>query len=578
MLSQLGIFGWEGIELPVLATLLSDNRPLFIGDHGSNKTEGSRQISLALLGPNTEFRNYEVPILNPDDLFGYPNPQSIAKGKLEFVDTPLSVWGAQSLLLDEINRASPFVQGKLHELVRTKKLMGMDTKLEFVFSAINPPGEIYDSNYMGLALASRFVCIEVPGINNLGPSEISKVIAAPIEKPHVDFSKEWKEACKAYEKNIKKGTTEWDTALQQITRALEKLDVSWSVRQMLILRNLLVAARTLQQIGICESTTPNTLGLLGLGTVPQVFGITAQVVDRQIVQNTLVSILGDTFLRNSMTFSTLLEVFNASMWDPETHFDVIQSRILSAKVKEIKEVLKLVKEDTEFGKRFSRLHNPFRLWELMALRLAESILDWRVGNLEALREDFSEVWEDIIKKYGTPRFPRVVQYPPVPPLHDPAACPAPAEIVRKIFDFDSIGARRGRIYFNYANMADKGGSLLQEEASPGTAASACSMLPPGVEIFVAYHAPGLETQLTEFTYNGVRSASNIKTTLGLEELYASKGLAQIFEDSGYNLTSILVNPVPEDFRSYNVSLSFVRLMHAEHIMKNTATPRPRKKK
>lgn len=566
ILSQLGIFGWEGIELPVLATLLSDNRPLFIGDHGSNKTEGSRQISLALLGPGTEFRNYEVPILNPDDLFGYPNPASIAKGILEFVDTPLSVWGAQALLLDEINRASPFVQGKLHELVRTKKLMGMNTRLEFVFSAINPPGETYDSNFMGLALASRFVCIEVPGINNLGPSEISKVIAAPIEKPYVDFSKDWKKAVKAYEKNVKKGTTEWDTALQQITRALEKLDVNWSVRQMLILRNLLIAARTLQQLGICESTTPNTLGLLGLGTVPQVFGITAQIVDRQIVQNTLVSILGDTFLRNSMTFSTLGDVFDASMWDPETHFDVIQSRILTAKMDEIKGILKKIKTEPAFEKFFSRLHNPYRLWELMALKMVEAKLDWRVGNLEALYEDFLETWDDTVKKYGTPRFPRVVKYPPQVPLHEPGSCPAPKEIIRKVFDFDSIGARRGRIYFNYGNMADMGGSLLQEEKFQKSAAEACGMLPPGVNIFVVYHAPGLETLLAGFNHNGVRSANPIKTTLGLEELYAGKGVAQLFEDSGYNLSTILVNPVPEDFRAYNVSLPFVRLMHAEMLL------------
>jgi hypothetical protein len=67
------------------------------------------------------------------------------------------------VLFDEINRANPFIQSKLHELIRTRTLMGLPTILKMVFSAVNPP-ERYQSGYMDIALAFRFVCVQVPNI------------------------------------------------------------------------------------------------------------------------------------------------------------------------------------------------------------------------------------------------------------------------------------------------------------------------------------------------------------------------------------------------------------------------------
>lgn len=176
MFDQFRIYGWDDIEPLILAAALSDLSMLFIGDIGSNKTEGSKAIAKALLKPNIEFRNYEVPTLNFDDLIGFVNPKDLAKGTLEFVPTPLSIWNADAVLFDEINRANPFIQSKLHELIRTRTLMGLPTKLKMVFSAVNPP-ERYQSGYMDIALASRFVCVQVPNITAMKERNINSILS-----------------------------------------------------------------------------------------------------------------------------------------------------------------------------------------------------------------------------------------------------------------------------------------------------------------------------------------------------------------------------------------------------------------
>ena len=160
LFNQINIYGWDDIEPVILAALVSELPVLLIGDIGSNKTEGSEAISRALLGAKIDFRAYEVPTLNFDDLIGFMNPKSLAKGELDFVHTPLSIWKADAVLFDEINRANPFIQSKLHELIRRRRLLGLTTNIKILFSAVNPP-ERYQSGYMDMALASRFAC--VPG-------------------------------------------------------------------------------------------------------------------------------------------------------------------------------------------------------------------------------------------------------------------------------------------------------------------------------------------------------------------------------------------------------------------------------
>ncbi|MFA4901849.1 MAG: hypothetical protein WC600_03800 [Desulfobaccales bacterium] len=76
LFDELGIYGWDVVEPLVLAAIVADLPVLLIGDIGTNKTEGSKTIAQAILGPTSQFRHYEVPTLNFDDLVGFLNPQN----------------------------------------------------------------------------------------------------------------------------------------------------------------------------------------------------------------------------------------------------------------------------------------------------------------------------------------------------------------------------------------------------------------------------------------------------------------------------------------------------------------------
>ncbi|MFC1885462.1 AAA family ATPase, partial [Thermodesulfobacteriota bacterium] len=182
LFDHIGIIGWDDIEPIILSAIASNISILFIGDIGSNKTEGSKTIAQALLNPNIQFRNYEVPTLNFDDLIGFVNPKHLAKGSLEFVPTPLSIWNADAALFDEINRANPFIQSKLHELIRNRTLMGLPTRLKMIFSAVNPP-EKYQAGYMDMALASRFVCVQVPNVGQMQDIHLDQIFSNNGHKP-----------------------------------------------------------------------------------------------------------------------------------------------------------------------------------------------------------------------------------------------------------------------------------------------------------------------------------------------------------------------------------------------------------
>ena len=175
LFDELGIYGWDSVEPLVLAAIVADLPVLLIGDIGTNKTEGSKTIAQAVLGTASAFRHYEVPTLNFDDLVGFLNPKGLAKGVLEFVPTPLSIWKAEAALFDELNRANPFIQSKLHELIRTRHIMGLPTNLKLVFAAVNPP-QTYQAGYMDLALASRFVAVQVPNLKAMKDTHLDRIL------------------------------------------------------------------------------------------------------------------------------------------------------------------------------------------------------------------------------------------------------------------------------------------------------------------------------------------------------------------------------------------------------------------
>ena len=286
---KLGIKGWKGIEPAVLATIGADKAVLFIGPHGTNKTEGAIRISKALLGDEANFAKYDVPIVQTEDILGILDPNSLKEGRVEYLKTPLSIWNQDSILLDEFNRTSMFSQSKLMEIVRAKSVMGIKLpRLKIVFSAINPPEE-YNSGYMDLAVASRFYCFQVTD-EDLTDEEILSII--------MNGNEDEEEGCDVNLRQVVSDMLAWSFSKDQlesignfiktIRSTMKRLKIYWSPRQARDLYCIMKNLVALSCIGEYEIDKNDVLCCV-TASIPQLHGIVAtEDVDRKTeVEKTL---------------------------------------------------------------------------------------------------------------------------------------------------------------------------------------------------------------------------------------------------------------------------------------------------
>lgn len=159
-LASLGIFGFVRSETLILAALVTEDPMLLIGASGTGKTFLLNSISEAL---GLEHRHYNASLISFDDLVGFPYPDQ-DRSTVRFLETPATVWNAQSVLIDEISRCRPEHQNRLFALVHERRIQGIAlSRLRFRWAAMNPcsSDQAGSEDYAGSealdpALADRF--------------------------------------------------------------------------------------------------------------------------------------------------------------------------------------------------------------------------------------------------------------------------------------------------------------------------------------------------------------------------------------------------------------------------------------
>ncbi len=159
IMENLGLYGWENYEPVILAALASEEPLLLVGRHGSAKSQLLESLSKEM---GLEFRNYNASLVDYDDLVGIPFPVN-NNTSLSYISNLSSIWGAEVVFVDEINRVKPDLQNKLFPIIYEKRVQGEDLrKLRYRWAAMNPPsGEDDEVDYLGAspldpALADRF--------------------------------------------------------------------------------------------------------------------------------------------------------------------------------------------------------------------------------------------------------------------------------------------------------------------------------------------------------------------------------------------------------------------------------------
>jgi len=162
-LNALGAYGFEAIETILLAALVTEDPLLLIGRSGTGKTFLLNTLSEAL---GLEHRHYNASLISFDDLVGFPYPDD-EREKVRFLQTPATIWGAESVLVDEISRCKPEHQNRLFSLVHERRVQGIElSKLRYRWAAMNPCGvdqgdaeDYLGSEALDPALADRFALI-----------------------------------------------------------------------------------------------------------------------------------------------------------------------------------------------------------------------------------------------------------------------------------------------------------------------------------------------------------------------------------------------------------------------------------
>lgn len=176
---MLGLYGLQNIEDCVLAGLVTGEPVLLVGLHGSAKTLMCERLAEAL---GLKFHAYDASKALFEDVIGFPNPKKLMAGKVDYIPTPISIWDKEFILIDEISRASPQMQSKWLEIIRSRRVMGKRAKkTRFIFSAMNPPGYL-GTIPLDAALAGRFsFIIKIPEIKEMDIPDIASIIE------HVDI-------------------------------------------------------------------------------------------------------------------------------------------------------------------------------------------------------------------------------------------------------------------------------------------------------------------------------------------------------------------------------------------------------
>lgn len=169
---ELGLYGWNSLEPVILAALATKLPLLLIGKHGSAKSFVLERMAEAL---HLEYRFYNASLINYDDLVGIPIPIN-NNTELSYISNKSSIWDAEVVFIDEINRTKLELQNKLFPIIYDKRIQGIDlTKLKYRWCAMNPINldEDDDNYYLGVspldpALADRFpFIVNVPSWEEL---------------------------------------------------------------------------------------------------------------------------------------------------------------------------------------------------------------------------------------------------------------------------------------------------------------------------------------------------------------------------------------------------------------------------
>ena len=251
-LAALGVHGFERHQVPILAALVTEDPLLLVGRSGTGKTFLLNTLSEAL---GLEHRHYNASLISFDYLVGFPYPDQ-ANTAVRFLETTATVWGAESVLIDEISRCKPEHQNRLFSLVHERRLQGLALgKLRYRWAAMNPcscdqsSAEDYSgSEPLDPALADRFALIvPAPDWVELSAAQQDAIVAPSgegrVTPRHESLCASVARWRTLFEEQVNDCPREITRYVTTVVNALNSAGIRVSPRRARLLARSLVAAR-----------------------------------------------------------------------------------------------------------------------------------------------------------------------------------------------------------------------------------------------------------------------------------------------------------------------------------------------
>jgi MoxR-like ATPase len=286
LIASLGLVGLGGLEPVVLASLATQSPLLLIGSHGSGKSLLLERLALAL---GLRWRHYNAALVNFDDLVGYPLPDET--GKLRFVETPASIWGAEAVFIDEISRARLDVQNRLFPIIHERRVQGIDLPdLRYRWAAMNPPATDDDDDgpaYLGtqpldIALADRFALqASMPDWRSFSEGQQEAVIRAATTPPDPEAGALWSAAIARTREVLPMVEAQWGASIARYVRFLAALlseaGAQLSARRAGMLARNLAAIHAARLSGDAAASIDDSAWIATLNSLP--FAASGQKLD-----------------------------------------------------------------------------------------------------------------------------------------------------------------------------------------------------------------------------------------------------------------------------------------------------------
>lgn len=174
VLRQLGVHGLDDLEDGYLAGLALGDPVLLLGGIGQAKTLLAERTALAM---RLRFIAYSAEKALFEDILGPFDPRALMNGQVDYLQTEVTIWDKEFVLIDELSRANPSMQNKWLEVIRSRRVMGKHlSSLRYVLAAMNPPG-LLGTHPLDEALAGRFqFLLTFPEVLSMSPSDQRRVV------------------------------------------------------------------------------------------------------------------------------------------------------------------------------------------------------------------------------------------------------------------------------------------------------------------------------------------------------------------------------------------------------------------